>query len=66
MVDVYNAKVTNDLVLSATVRNGKITCDLCAASVPADSWKRMDQHMEVHAANPPKMSDVTDRFADHE
>lgn len=58
--------IITEPVLSATVRNGKITCDLCTTSVPADAWKRMDQHMEIHAANPPKLSEPADRFADHE
>lgn len=47
---------------TATVRNGKITCDQCGyalASGHPSAWKRMDRHIEGHQQ---KMSEPTDRF----
>lgn len=39
-------------ILTATVRDGKIICDLCDMTVSSNSWRLMDVHMETHQSYP--------------
>ena len=55
MMDIFHPRQPLYL-LSATLRDGLINCDLCPKTVPPDCWGLMDVHMEIHTSAPKTVS----------